>query len=326
MVTEIGRRQVLALLGSSVGAWPISTAAEQAVPMRRIGILSGLTLINRCFFLGLRDAGWLEDENVIIDRHWYGGELSKLAPGVSELMGTRLDVIVTTGTPATLAVKRATQDIPVVFVTVGDPVASGIVESLARPGANITGVSNFLPAASGKLLELLRAFAPRASHIGVLYNSDNPITVLEFRELQIVGQSFSISLEQLVVRSFDDFPHAFKAAVSMNIDAIVTLHEGVTFNNLSHIVNFAQERRLPAIYQLRDYAEAGGLISYGLNYCDHFRRAAYYVDKILRGAKPRDLPVELPTQIELVINLRTARNLGIEVPLALLARADEVIE
>jgi putative ABC transport system substrate-binding protein len=274
----------------------------------------------------LLNAGWIEAKNITIEYQWTEGVLERYPSAVAELVRTRPDLIVSTSTPGTQAVQRATRDIPVVFIGVSDPVASGIVASLSQPGGNITGVSNFLPAISGKLLELLKTIAPQISRAGIVLNPDNPGKILELRELQSAGHTLGIAVESLEVRSSADFERTFVNAAHMHVDALVTLMEGVTLTNRSLIVAFAQQNRLRAIYQIREFVDSGGLISYGLNYCDHYRRAAYYADRILKGTKPADLPVELPTKFELVINQKTAKTLGLTIPDKLLAIADEVIE
>jgi putative ABC transport system substrate-binding protein len=322
------RRKFITLLGGAAVAWPLVARAQRVAV--RVGYLGGASTaaeaLNDCFRSGLRDAGWIEGKNITIKYQWTEGVLEQISSGAVELVRERPDLIVAVSTPGAQAIQRATRDIPVVFIGVSDPVASGIVASLARPGGNITGVSNFLPATSSKLLELLKSIAPHTSQVGILYNPDNPGKVLETRELQAATQTFGIGIELLQVRSSDDFEPAFKKAIEVHCDAILPLHEGVALTNRSRIIAFALENRLPAIYQLREWVESGGLISYGLNYCEHYRRGAYYVDKILKGAKPADLPVELPTKFELAVNLKTAKVLGLTIPDKLLSTADAVIE
>jgi putative ABC transport system substrate-binding protein len=217
-------------------------------------------------------------------------------------------------------------DIPIVFIAVSDPVKSGIVASLARPGGNITGVSNFLPATSGKLLELLVLVAPTAARFGVLHNPNNEGKILELQELQSAGRTLAVQIEPIEVRSLNDFQNAFSRTSNLKCDALIVLQEGVTLGGRQQIAKYAENNKLPAIYQIREFVEAGGLLSYGLNYCRHYGRAATYVDKILKGERPADLPVELPTRFELVVNLKTAKAIALEIPAMLLARADEVIE
>ena len=222
--------------------------------------------------------------------------------------------------------QRLAGKIQVVFTAVSDPVASEIVASLARPGANVSGVSNFLPATTAKLLELLKTVSPQLSRVAVLNNPTNPGKVLEVRELERSGPTLGIAVESIEVRSSEDFETALSRKAPSRFDAIVTLQEGVTFENRFRIVTYAEKNRLPAIYQIREFVAAGGLMSYGLNYCQHFRRGAVYVDKILRGASPAELPVELPTTFELIVNLKSAKAIGLVLPETFLLRADEVIE
>ena len=219
-----------------------------------------------------------------------------------------------------------TQNIPIVFLGVSDPVESGFVKSLSTPGGSLTGISNFLPATSGKLIEILKLFAPKAVRFCVLHNPTNPGKILEVRELQTAGRTLSVAIEPVEVRSADDFESAFATITAFNCDALITLQEGLTLGGRREIADFATAHRLPTAFQIKEFVEAGGLMSYGLNYCQHYRRAATYVDKILRGSRPAELPVELPTTFELVINLKTAKALGMAVPQSLLATADEVIE
>jgi putative ABC transport system substrate-binding protein len=245
---------------------------------------------------------------------------------MAELMALKPDLIVASSTQAAQAAQRATQQIPVVFIAVSDPVTSGIVTSLARPGANITGVSNFLPATTAKLFELLKTVVPNAARIGVLYNPTNDGKLIEMRELEVAAQQMGVSERPLPVSTSDDFERAFQEALDLRVDSLVTLVEGVTLINRSRIVEFAARNRLAAIYQIREFVVAGGLMSYGLNYCQHFRRAANYVDKLLKGARPADLPVELPTTFELIVNVKAAKAIGLTIPESFLLRADEVIE
>jgi putative tryptophan/tyrosine transport system substrate-binding protein len=301
MTIGIGRRQFISALGGAVVSWPLATRAQQPAMPARVGFLGGASTpagkaLTECFRSGLLDAGWIEAKNITIEYQWTEGVLERYPSAVAELVRMRPDLIVSTSTPGTQAVQRATRDIPVVFIGVSDPVASGIVASLSQPGGNITGVSNFLPAISGKLLELLKTIAPQISRAGIVLNPDNPGKILELRELQSAGHTLGIAVESLEVRSSADFERTFVNAAHMHVDALVTLMEGVTLTNRSLIVAFAQQNRLPAIYQIREFVDSGGLISYGLNYCDHYRRAAYYADRILKGTKPADLPVELPTK------------------------------
>jgi putative ABC transport system substrate-binding protein len=324
------RREFIISVGGAA-AWPFDTWAQPIGTAVRAAFLGGASTsggkaLVECFRTGLRELGWIEGGNINIEYQWAEGVADRYTRLAAEIVSRKPDLIVVTSTPGTQAIQRATREIPVVFIGVSDPVASGIVASLARPSENITGVSNFLPATTGKLLELLKIAAPGTSRAGIIHNPDNPGKILELGELQGAGQTLGIAIEALELRSSDALDRVFKMAAEVHCDALVTLQDGVTLANRSLIVGYAAANRLPAIYQIREFVEAGGLISYGLNYCDHYRRGAYYADKILRGVKPSDLPVELPTKFELVINLKTAKALGLTVPPTLLATADEVIE
>jgi putative ABC transport system substrate-binding protein len=233
---------------------------------------------------------------------------------------------VSTSTPAAQVMRHTMQQLPVVFLMVSDPVASGIVKSLARPDGNTTGFSNFLPATTGKLLELIKTAVPAASRVAFIYDSANHGKLLELQELQEVAPALQVTLEPHEMRSDGDVEIVFFEMTQTRPDALIVPSDHRTLNRLQHIVELVARMKLPTIYQTREFVEAGGLMSYGLNVCEHHRRGATYVDKILKGAKPADLPVEQPTTFELVINLKIAKALGITVPPSLLARADEVIE
>lgn len=328
-----GRRQTIAtLLALGAAFGPLNASAQRtAARPARIGFLvnfspeSGKALIE-CFQHGLRDLGWNEGKNINLEYRWAAG-MSDRYPGLAaELVRLNPDLLVANSTPAAQAVQRATTTISIVFIAVSDPVASGIVSSLARPGANISGVSNFLPATTGKLLEFLKIAAPNVSRVGVLHNPSNPGKIIEVQELRAAAQSMAITIEPLEVRSSGDFDRAFSRAMESRCDALLALQEGLTLANRARITEFTKKHRLPAIFQIREFVEAGGLMSYGLNYCDHFQRAAVYVDKILKGARPAELPVELPTSFELLINLKTAKAINLKIPQSLLVRANEVLE
>lgn len=323
------RRDFIGLLAGAALSPRGALAGEAAMP-KRVGILSSNTAaagkaLLKCLMVGLRDLDWIEGKTLALDLRW-GGEPGRYPALAAELVSRKPDLIMTTGTPATVAMQHATSDIPIVFVAVSDPVASRIVASIARPGGNITGVSNFLPATTAKLLEYLRTIAPAMTRVAVLYDARNPGKLLEFGELEKAGRMAGIAVTSAAVRSANDFAQAFPAILASHCDGLITLQDGVTLGQRSDIVSFAAQSRLPAIYQIREFADAGGLISYGLNYCQHYRSAATYVDRILKGARPADLPVELPTTFELVINLKAAKALGVEIPPMLIAVADQVIE
>jgi putative tryptophan/tyrosine transport system substrate-binding protein len=327
------RRDFIVAMGGAALSWrPPAVHAEQREKMRRIGLLSnfsnaggGKYLIS-CFVDGLRDLGWTDGTNVGIDFRWAEGASERFPLLAAELVNSKPDLIVVTSTPGTQAVQKVTRDIPVVFIAVSDPVTSGIVGGLSRPGGNITGTSNFLPAISGKLIELLITVAPNSKRLGVMHNPGNAGKILELNELQEASRSVGVAVVPIDVRSSEEFQAAFSKIMRENCDGLIVLQEGVTLGGRKQIAEFSLSNRLPTIFQVREFVEVGGLMSYGLNYCQHFRLGATYVDKILRGALPADLPVELPTKFELVINAKTAKTLGVEISPALFATADEVIE
>jgi putative tryptophan/tyrosine transport system substrate-binding protein len=325
MTVSLCRRKLVAGIGSLAG-WPLVAHAQQAMRQQRIGVLVFNQTFVDCFLSGLHDLGWIEGTNIIVELRPTALLRGQVASAAAELTRAKPDLIVAATTPGAKALRDTTRDIPVVFAGVSDPVASGIVASLARPGANITGVSTSSPEMSGKLLEILKTVAPGTSRVGVFYNPDNEAKALEISGLQSAAQVLGVAIEGFKVHSSGDFDAAFKSVVQTRCDAIATLADAATLPNRSGIVDFAREKSLPAVYQLREFVESGGLVSYGVNYCEHYRRAAYYVDCILRGTKPADLPVELPTKFELVINLKTAKALGLTVPSTLLATADEIID
>jgi putative ABC transport system substrate-binding protein len=325
------RREFILALGGAAAAWPLPLCAQQSARMLRIGFLSSYTAgagkdLVGCFRKGLEQLGWFEGRNISIEYRWAEGRAERYAALATELALLNLDLIASNSTPAAQALQRATRDIPVVFMSVSDPVASGIVKSLARPEANITGVSNFLPATSGKLLELLKFVTPNISRVMVLRDPANVGKSLEVQELQASGPTLGLTIEVFPIRNSEEIERVFSAGDLTGPAALVALVDGVTLSNRKQIAELARRNQLPAIYQTREFVDAGGLMSYGLNFCHHFRRAAYYVDKILKGAKPADLPVELPSTFELVINLKAAKAIGLDVPPLMLARADEVIE
>jgi len=324
------REFIRGFIGSGV-AWPIAAWAQQSAPMRRIGFLSSYTAeagkeLIGCFRRGLEDAGWIEGRNIRIEYKWAEGHEERYSALAAELTQLKLDVIACNSTPAAQALERTKTTIPIVFMTVSAPVASGIVSSFAHPQGNITGVSNYSPATAGKLLELLKTVQPNTSRILVLRDRANKGKLIDVRELQANAPKLGLMLQVVDVRNGKDIEYAFSAVGQSTAIGIVTLTDGVTLSHRNRIVNLAKRHRLPTIFQTKEFVGAGGLMSYGVNFCSHFRRGATYVDKILRGVKPADLPVELPTTFEFVINLKTAKELGITIPPTLVSLADQVIE
>ena len=322
------RREFITLLGGAVAAWPLAARAQQAGKVYRIGLFSagGPIQSKKILVNGLRELGWIEGKNILFEGRFAENRLERLPGLAAELVSLDVDVIVAIGTLAPLAAKRATTTIPIVMANAGDPLGSGLVASLARPGGNVTGMSLMAPDLGGKRLELLREVLPSLSRVAVIWNAANPYSALVFEETQRAVKTLAIELQSLEVRSPDDFDGAFDSAMRQKVDALVIVEDPLTFDHLKRIAEFCADSRLPAVYGLRAFADVGGLMTYGASNADLFRRAVGYIDKILRGAKPSDLPVEQPTKFELVINLKTAKALGFDIPATVLARANEVIE
>jgi putative ABC transport system substrate-binding protein len=322
------RREFITFLGGAALACPLAARAQQPGKVYRIGYISSgdVRPYISAFHDALRALGWIEGKNVIFEGRYAENRLDRLPELVTELLRLNVDVFVTAGTLATLAAKQGSATIPIVMASAGDPVGSGLVASLARPGGNVTGLSLMVPELAGKRLELLKEVLPGLSRVAVLWNGASPYPGLVFKETERAAQILGIAVQSLEVRSPDDYDSALEAAMRQNATALITVEDPLTLDRRQHIAEFAAKNRLPAIYGLREFVEAGGLISYGANIADLNRRAAGYVDKILRGAKPSDLPVEQPTKFELVINLKTAKALGLIIPSGVLAIADETFE
>jgi len=271
----------------------------------------------------LRELGWIEGKNVAFERRFAENRLERLPELAAELVRLNVDVIVATGTLGPLAAKRATSTIPIVMTAAGDPLGSGLV---ARPGGNVTGMSLMVPDLGGKRLELLKELLPRLARVAVLWNAGNPYPAIVFKETQAAGRTLGIEVQSLEVRSPDDFDGAFEAAIKQRPDALITVEDPLTVSYQKRIADFALANQLPLLQGFSEDVKAGALISYGANAADLIHRAAGYVDKILKGAKPADLPVQQPAKFELVINRKTAKAIGVTIPPTLLARADEVIE
>jgi len=324
-LTAIQLATAVALL--LVGA-PIAADAQQARKVYRIGILvPGPTSPQIDGFReGLRDFGYVEGQNVVIEYRSAEDRLERLSGLAAELVTLKVDIIYATVTPAAQAAKNATKTIPIVFGASSDPVDYGLVASLAHPGGNITGLSNTAPDLSGKRLELLKQVVPEISRIAVLWNSANPIIARQLRETEVAAQVLGTKLQVVDVRGPDDFEGAFRAVTMGRPSALVVLADFLTTGHRGRIAEFAAKNQLPTISEFREFAAAGCLMAYGPSLPDSGRRAASYVDRILKGAKPGNLPVEQPTKFELVINLKTARTLGLTIPTSLRLRADHVIE
>ena len=323
------RRDFITVVGGVAAAWPLGARAQQpAMPV--IGFLGPLTPSvqskwTAAFVQRLRELGWIDGRNVAIEYRWAEGRSERFAEIAAEFVRLKVGVIVTAGTAAVIAAKQATSVIPIVFAAAGDPVGTGLVASLARPGGNVTGLSNQSADIAGKRLELLREVVPSLRRLAIMANIGSPIGVLEMGEVQAAAGTLGLEVATLEIRRAEDIAPAIEA-LKGRADALYVVTDPLMNTNRIRINTLALGARLPTMHGLREYVEAGGLMSYGANFPDLYRRAADYVDKILRGAKPADLPVEQPTKFDLVINLKTAKALGLDVPPTLLARADEVIE
>ena len=324
------RRDFVILLGGGAAvAWPVAVRAQQSGRVWRIGVLEttsmALNAANfEAFRQSLRHLGYIEEQNLIIEYRSAEGRGERFADLAADLLRLNIDVIVTRGTPAVLAAKEATTTTPIVMAAMGDPLM--VVASLANPGGNITGLSGYTTGLEEKRAEVLKELVPGAVRIAGLYNMGNPVVPPLWNELQTAARKLGLMPQLLDIRKVEDIAPAFADATSQHVDVLIVSVDALTQKNRSFIAQLAAGHGLPAIYVSKEYIDAGGLIAYGPHYPDLYRRAAIYVDKILRGASPSSLPVEQPTKFELIINLKTAKALGIEVPPTLLARADEVIE
>ena len=326
----IDRRAFLAGSGAVLLAAPLAAEVQPAGKVYCIGVLEPTSMaLNAAnldaFRQGLRELGYVEGPNMRIEYRSADGRSERFPDLAAELVRLKVDVILTRGTPAVMAAKNATGTIPVVMAASGDPVLSGVVSSLARPGGNVTGLSAVVVEVSGKRLELIREVAPGVSRVAALFNMSNPNDALQWKEIETAAPSLRVQLQLLDVRKPSDFAGAFDAAVKGRAGALVVGLDALTWANHRPIVDLAAKHRLPAIYGGREFVNAGGLIAYGVSYPHLYHRAANFVDKILKGAKPADLPVEQPSKFELVINLKTAKAFGLTIPQSLLQRADEVI-
>jgi len=331
MASHIGRRKFLAtLLGGAAASWPLAASAQQSGKLPTIGFLGATTPLAEgqrlaAFVQRLRELGWMEGRNVAIEVRWAEGRRERFAEIAAELVRLKVDVIVTYATPPVLAAKQATSVIPIVFASAADPVGTGLVASLARPGGNVTGLSNQQPDTAAKRLELLREVVPGLGRLAILGNVGNPAVVLDMREVQTAARTLSLEVTTFEIRRAEDIAPAFEALTS-RAHALYVAGDPLVNTNRIRINSLALGARLPTMHGYREYVEAGGLMSYGPNVPDQYRRAADYADRILRGAKPGDIPIEQPTKFDLVINLTTAKALGLKVPESFLLRADEVIE
>src|SRR5262245_35299757 len=329
------RRSFITMVGGSILAAPFAAEAQQAAKVARLGVLavSAADFAPRieAFRNGLREHGYVEGKNIVFEYRYAEGKLDRLPDLAAELVALKVDVIVTASTPAVQAAKKATSAIPIVFAAVGDPVAAGLVESLARPGQNVTVLSVRVAELDGKRLELLKEAVSKTNRVAVLFLSASSRILSESsrKEREIAAQALGIRLISLSVRDLGDIEAAFEtlaAIVRERPSALLVTGDTVLQSHISQILAFAGNHRLPVVVQVRENAEAGALMSYAPNRLEGIRRAAVYIDKILRGAKPGDLPIEQPTKFELVIHLKTAKALGLTIPQSLLFQATEVIE
>jgi putative ABC transport system substrate-binding protein len=320
----VRRASVVALVLGLLAA-PLVVEAQQAITIPRIGLLADATPWEP-FRLGLRDLGYVEGKSIALEERSSQGRNERFSDLAAELVRLNVNIIVTWGTPATLAAKQATTTIPIVMASAGDPVMSGLVSSLAHPGGNVTGLTVLGPGLAAKRLELLKEAVPNLSRVAFLWNPANPDQRASFNEVQAGARALGVTLHSVEARNREDLEQALAAMKQSRPSALLMTADSVHQRYIGRIVAFTSETRLPAMYQLKEAVDRGGLMSYGASLPDLGRRAAHFVDKILKGAKPADLPVEQPTKFELVVNLKTAKALGLTIPPSVLARADQVIQ
>ena len=325
------RRDFITLLGGAAAAWPLAARAQHSERIHKIGVIMGLRardaealLRVRAFESSWRELGWVEGRNIRVDYRWAPGDSGVFRALATELVAAAPQVILAGGTPVLAAVREATQSIPIVFVGVSDPEGSGVVESLSRPGGNITGFANFEPPTGGKWLQVLKEAAPNVTRVGFLRQ---PGTLVRFmRTIETVAPSFGMEAVECKASNAVEIERAIDTLAGTPNIGLIILPDPVFAASRRLIIELAAKHRIPAVYPFRFFADDGGLLSYGVDVPDQMRRAAFYIDRILKGEKPGDLPVQAPTKYELVINLKTAKVLGLDVPATVLARADEVIE
>lgn len=325
------RLALMLVLALGFGWTALTVHAQGADKLPRVGFLGNSTATLEANLIGpfrdgLRDLGYVEGQNILIEYRWAEGNYQRFPELIAELIASKVDVIVTAGTPATQAYQKARTSIPLVMVAVGDPVGTGIVASLNRPGGNITGLTSISPDLESKRIELLREVIPELSHIAVLWNPKNAFHAIENKQVETAAASFRMKVLYLGVETQDQIGNAFAQILEEGPEALLVLADRVFLHNRALIMDFATKYHLPGVYAYLELVEAGGLMSYGPSYADMHKRAATYVHKILKGAKPADLPVEQPTKFNLVVNLKTAKALDLKIPQSLLLRADEVIE
>ena len=315
----------------SIFGTPLTADAQQAQPVPRLGFLASASAdvtksLLAAFQQGLRELGYVEGKNILIESRYAAGDFARLPDLAGELVRLHVDVILTEGAPAAYAAQQRTTTIPIVIGNAGDPVGMGLVASLARPGGNITGLSMMSPELTGKRLELLKEIVPSASRVAILLNPANPTSPLQLQEFQATAPALGVTLLPFEAKAANDIDRAFTAMHQERVEALIVVGDPMFGTHQRRVVELAAQARLPAMYNLRGFVDAGGLMSYGTHFEDLYRRAATYVDKILKGTKPADLPVEQPTKFALIINLKTAQALGIKMPPSLLLLADEVLQ
>jgi putative tryptophan/tyrosine transport system substrate-binding protein len=324
------RREFISLLGGAAVSWPLAASAQQPTQLAKIGFLRAAAPNERefnAFRGGLRALGYVEGRNIVIEQRYASGAYDRVPELAADLVHLNMDVIAVDGPPAAKAVKAATASIPIVFTLVADPVAEGLATSMSRPGANLTGLTSSVGfQLAGKRVELLKDIKPDLARLAVLKNPNQPISSPLLSETEKAAGVLGLTVRTFDARSSGDLPAAFAAMAEWRADGLITLNDGMLYSQRERIVALARESRLAGVHPETGFVEAGGLVSYGPNMPDLFLRAATYVDKILKGAKPADLPIEQPTRFELVVNLKTARALGLTISRDFLLRADEVIE
>ena len=320
------RREFIILVGG-VTAWPVEALAQQAGKVWRMGFLAqGPESFYEAFFEGLREYGYEEGHNLIVERRYARGQNERFKEFAAEMVRLNVDIIIVLTTPAALAVMNATKTIPIEHPNAIDPLSTGLIDSLAHPGRNLTGGAQLTAETSGKRMEILKKLVPGLSRVAVLWNSANPALVFSWKETQGAARLLGVTLQSHEVHGLEDFAAAFAAIAEERPHALVVLQDAVALQQRKEIIDFANQKRLPSMFQEKVWAVAGGLMSYGENFPGMYRRAAYFVDRIFKGAKPTDLPVEQAAKFDMVVNLRTAKAIGLTIPDWILAVADEVID
>ena len=322
----MNRRAFLGAVVSGLLAAPLAATAQQPSKIHRVGVVVGGLDLTDNLRQGLGELGWVEGQNLVVLKRVWSGRTEQFPAIIAALIQLKVDVIVSSSTPAVRAAKEATRTTPIVMAGLIDPVGAGLIPSLAQPGGNITGLTNIFTELTAKRLELLKEAAPRVTRVAVLWNPTQPGQAIAWQQTQQAAQTLGLVLFSAEVRRPEDFAPAFTAIVVERAEALLVLPDPLTTFHRQQTADFAVKQRLPSMYAASYWVEAGGLLSYGTSFAALWRRAAVYVDKILKGAKPADLPVEQPTKFELVINLKTAKALGLTIPPSLLQRADQVIE